>query len=92
MFSTAISCCKAVDAGDESAVQPPDNTQERSTAVLGALWYELSVSVLQFFGFPRTGEGIGGGRGKVWPKGALYAHLAGKVSVIVKRIAKTEQM
>ncbi len=76
MFSTPISCCKAVDAGDDSAVQPPDNTQERSTAVLGALRYQLLVSVLQFVAFSKNGRGDWGGaresvakRGLVCPLG-----------------------
>ncbi len=92
MFSAAISCCKAVDAGEDSAVQPPDNTQERSTAVLGALRYQLLVSVLQFFGFSKKWRGDWGGGGRVWREGALYANLAGKLSVIVKRIAEAEHM
>ncbi len=54
----------------------------------------ISCRCLSFssLAFPRTGEGIRGGEVRVWLKGALYANLAGKVSLIVKRIAKAEQM
>ncbi len=58
----------------------------------GVLWYELSVSVLQFFGFSKNWRGEGGGEAECGGKEPCMPTWLEKLSVIVKRIAKAEQI